>query len=69
MGLSPKICDDQQAHQRFEVAGPMGHGLRCDVDGLHIAFAAGTGALCFTDLVAQIAFFNTGRRENESSIN
>ena len=32
----------------------MGKGLRVQRDGVHIAFAAGTGALCFVDLVAHL---------------
>ena len=32
----------------------MGHGLRPKPKGLHIAFAAGTGVLCFVDFVASL---------------
>ena len=51
-GLSPKIHDEAQGEQRFEVMGPMGFGLRPKTKGVHVAFAAGTGVLCFVDLVA-----------------
>ena len=33
----------------------MGKGLSPAITGTHIAFAAGTGCLCFVDLVAHIA--------------
>jgi NAD(P)H-flavin reductase len=42
----------------LEVSGPFGKGLEVASDGIHIAFAAGTGVLTFMDLVAQIALFN-----------
>ena len=54
-GLSSKI---HGAASRFEVKGPMGPGLRPHIQGDHIAFAAGTGVLCFVDLVAEIARVN-----------
>ena len=44
----------------MEVSGPYGKGLDINSDGIHIAFAAGTGVLTFMDLVAQIALFNLG---------
>lgn len=40
--------------KRFEVKGPMGKGLQVKPTGVHIAFAAGTGVLCFIDLVAAL---------------
>lgn len=40
--------------RRFELKGPLGKGLRVKDTGVHIAFAAGTGVLCFVDLVAAI---------------
>lgn len=40
----------------------MGHGLRLKPSGVHIAFAAGTGALCFVDLVALLIQANLGMR-------
>ena len=30
----------------------MGHGLKVKKSGIHVVFAAGTGVLCFVDLVA-----------------
>ena len=51
-GLSMKV---HNGTARFEVKGPMGHGLQPKSAGHHIAFAAGTGVLCFVDLVAYIA--------------
>ena len=41
--------------RRFEVKGPLGKGLMVQPKGVHIAFAAGTGILCFVDLIAAIA--------------
>ena len=38
--------------KRFEVQGPLGKGLMVEPTGVHIAFAAGTGILCFVDLIA-----------------
>jgi len=49
----------------FEVAGPFGKGLCPDSEGIHVAFAAGTGALTFMDLVALIGINNLAKR-NES---
>ena len=40
--------------RRFEVKGPLGKGLKVNPTGVHIAFAAGTGVLCFVDLVAAL---------------
>lgn len=48
----------------MEVSGPFGKGLEVASDGIHIAFAAGTGVLTFMDLVAQIALFNLGFGRN-----
>lgn len=38
----------------FKIKGPMGPGLLHHSEGLHVAFAAGTGILPFLDLVAII---------------
>jgi hypothetical protein len=48
-GVSKKIHEQTDT---FTVKGPMGKGLMPQQSGLHVAFAAGTGALCFVDLVA-----------------
>jgi NAD(P)H-flavin reductase len=44
-------------NRNFEIKGPFGKGLniRKGVNGVHIAFAAGTGILPFMDLVAYLA--------------
>jgi hypothetical protein len=47
----------------------MGHGLRIKPQGLHVAFAAGTGTLCFVDLVAAVLQSHLGIFNNNSSIN
>lgn len=36
--------------------------MRLKPQGVHIAFAAGTGALCFVDLVANLIQANLGMR-------
>ena len=64
-GLSTKI---HEGATRFEVKGPLGHGLRPMAQGHHIAFAAGTGVLCFVDLVAEIARKNVENQVRRSSI-
>ena len=38
----------------YEVKGPMGKGLNVQRSGTHVAFAAGTGVLCFLDLVGHM---------------
>ena len=52
-GLSKRVHNALD-HTRFEIKGPIGKGLEVSRTGVHIAFAAGTGALCFVDLVATI---------------
>jgi len=48
----------------------MGYGLRPKVQGNHIVFAAGTGVLCFVDLVAELCKLKIGKRDHtNSSIN
>ena len=47
----------------------MGHGLKPNAKGVHVAFAAGTGVLCFTDLVASIAHSCLNICLRRSSIN
>ena len=39
----------------YLVTGPIGKGLLHESEGVHIAFAAGTGVLTFMDLVALVA--------------
>lgn len=65
-GLSTKI---HGAASTFEVKGPMGFGLRPKAQGHHIVFAAGTGVLCFVDLVAELARINTGAHGLSGSLN
>jgi len=62
-GLSSMINNGGD-NDRFEVRGPFGHGLKPSSSGVHIAFAAGTGVLCFVDLVAALIQFelNVGIR-------
>lgn len=45
----------------FVVKGPCGQGLRIDkTGGAHVVFAAGTGVLCFLDIVAHLMLKNLG---------
>ena len=54
-GLSAEIHKENQGtNARFEIKGPMGHGLKAKPSGIHVVFAAGTGVLCFVDLVASM---------------
>ena len=53
-GLSTQIHSEDQNDSLYEIKGPMGHGLRPKSEGLHMAFAAGTGVLCFVDYVASL---------------
>lgn len=47
----------------------MGQGLKPKSTGVHVVFAAGTGVLCFVDLVAAIAQYLVDIRMRGSSIN
>lgn len=59
-GLSTLIHSQPQVDRLYDIKGPMGHGLQLQRKGIHVAFAAGTGALCFVDLVAYLLKVNTG---------
>ena len=48
--------------ENFVIKGPMGKGLCMQTGGVHVAFAAGTGALVFLDLVTRIILHNAGIR-------
>jgi len=61
MGLSKKFFDYPYTKGTFEVSGPFGKGLSPDSEGIHLAFAAGTGALTFMDLVALIGINNLAK--------
>lgn len=39
----------------YSIKGPMGKGIFVQPEGLHVAFAAGTGVLTFMDTVAYAA--------------
>ena len=53
-GLSYKFFETDQRTD-YEIKGPMGKGLAPATTGIHIAFCAGTGALCFVDMMAHVA--------------
>jgi hypothetical protein len=54
-GLSFRFFDKYHDGLPYQVTGPIGKGLITSTEGVHIAFAAGTGVLTFIDLVAQVA--------------
>jgi hypothetical protein len=60
LGLSKKFYEHNV--RAFEVSGPFGKGLAPESEGIHLAFAAGTGALTFMDLVALIGINNLAKR-------
>lgn len=45
--------------------GPMGKGLAPATTGIHLAFAAGTGNLCFVDMMAHVALAVLGLHSKE----
>ena len=61
-GVSEKVHRGSvmQSDMTYELKGPLGKGLLPKPTGVHIAFAAGTGALCFVDLVAHLIQANLG---------
>ena len=59
-GVSEKIHRIPQRNLLYEVSGPLGQGLKINKSGLHLAFAAGTGILCFIDLVAHLVQCSLG---------
>ena len=59
-GLSSKLHEIPQRSRLYEVKGPMGKGLHVERKGVHIAFAAGTGVLCFVDLVGHLVQAHLG---------
>lgn len=58
-GFSYRPFETNQ-RELYEMKGPMGKGLAPERQGLHIAFCAGTGALCFVDIMAHIALAELG---------
>jgi hypothetical protein len=59
-GLSTRFFGNKYPGEEFEVMGPMGKGLSVQSEGIHIAFAGGTGTLTFVDLVAHLILENLG---------
>ena len=53
--------------ETFFIKGPMGRGLEVEKTGLHVAFAAGTGALVFLDIVSHLMLRNAIRRNKIKS--
>lgn len=45
----------------YVLKGPMGKGIDLDLNGVNIAFTAGTGVLPFLDLVAYMIRYNLGQ--------
>jgi len=58
-GLSYRFYEPNQG-DAYEVKGPLGKDLNLSSTGVHLAFAAGTGLLCFIDMVAHLALANLG---------
>ena len=56
MGISKQFFDKKLTKQAYEIKGPMGKGLGLNAEsqGVHMAFAAGTGILVFVDVVARL---------------
>ena len=50
--------DEISTDNVYYIKGPMGKGLEIAPSGVHVAFCAGTGALVFLDLVAQLLIKN-----------
>ena len=46
--------------KEYWIQGPMGKGTLIDMNGVNIAFTAGTGCLIFLDLVAFLIKLNLG---------
>lgn len=59
-GVSFRFFEIPEGQGDFELMGPLGKGLQPKMHGTHIAFAGGTGALTFMDLVGAIARHNLG---------
>lgn len=59
-GVSYRPYDTPALLGKFELMGPIGRPLMPNLDGVNIAFAAGTGTLTFMDFVAALARFNLG---------
>lgn len=51
--------------KKFYIKGPMGKGLQLQPSGTHVAFCAGTGALVFLDLVAQLLILNCFKHDGK----
>jgi hypothetical protein len=51
--MSATFFDNSESF--YKIKGPMGKGILTQLEGLHVAFAAGTGILTFMDTVALAA--------------
>ena len=58
-GVATALHDSTKDSQ-FVIKGPMGKGCNLETKGTYVAFAAGTGALVYLDLVARLILQNTG---------
>jgi len=65
-GLSYKFFETDQRAE-YQIKGPMGKGLAPSTTGIHLAFAAGTGNLCFVDLMAHVALSVLGLHGKEDN--
>lgn len=66
-GLS-QILHTANFEERYQMKALLGKGLNLQSEGVHVAFAGGTGVLVFMDLVALLLRQNTGLLNNKPSI-
>ena len=66
-GLSFRFFETDQRAE-YQIKGPMGKGLAPATTGIHLAFAAGTGNLCFVDMLAHISLSVLGLLTKEDNI-
>ncbi len=68
-GLSARLFESSMAQDNatYMLKGPMGKSLGVKRNGVHLAFAAGTGAITFMDLCAYIARFVMGEMDEKEA--
>lgn len=57
-GVATKLHMENKTN--FMVKGPMGIGCNLGTEGIYVAFAGGTGALVYLDIVARLILQNSG---------
>jgi hypothetical protein len=68
-GLSARLFESSMGkdNANYMIKGPMGKSLGVRRNGVHLAFAAGTGAITFMDLAAYVARFVMGEMDEKES--